>query len=370
MEKVALKTKVLTLCVFFIVLLTVTLSNYVDIFNPYIVTESTRILPIPQAEIIVGDVWPRFEVDFRSGNNTFVFFHIQKTGGKEFAIYFQTLQRGGESLCQIRNITNYRNRIRSGKCFINRPNSKEMWLISETTFGWPCGLHPLLMEVKSCLPTVVESKFGKRNRSYQFFTLIRHPILRYISEFHHVSNIGNWRFQYMCNDKIHYLNKTGCASRGVTLKDFMSCSESWSANRQTIMLADVDKAGCLIPAVMSSTERDSILLETAKRNLKEMIYFGVTEFMKESVLLLEHRFDVQFDSPLLQPQMKDLSIADLLYKVWNNSTLYKEISSINYLDMQLYEYGLKLFNRRLQQIRINIDFQKIDKEIYSLNFRI
>ena len=370
--KSALATKVLTLCVFVIVLLTVTLSNYVTIFNPYVVTETTRLLPIPEAEIFVGDMWPRLEVDFRSGNNTFVFFHIQKTGGKEFAIYFQSLQRGGESLCQIRNISNYRNRIRSGKCYIDQPTSKEMWLVSETTFGWPCGVHPLLMEVKSCLPIVVEKQFGKRNRTYQFFTLIRHPMIRYISEFHHVNSIGNWRFHYRCNGTIHYLNETGCVNkliRGVTLKDFMSCSESWSKNRQTLMLADVDKAGCLNPAVMSTTERDSILLETAKRNLKEMIYFGVTEYMKESVLLIEHRFDVKFDSPLSQPLTKDLSIADLLYKVWSNSTLYKEISSINYLDMQLYEYALKLFDQRLQQIRINIDFKKTDKEVYSLNFK-
>ena len=98
-----------------------------------------------------------------------------------------------------------------------------------------------------------------------------------------------------------------------------------------------------------------------------MVFFGVTEYMKESVLLVEHRLDVKFGS-FSQPLIKDLSIADLLYKVWNNSTLYKEISSINYLDMQLYEYGLKLFNQRLQQIHINIDFQKIDKEVYSLTF--
>ena len=130
----------------------------------------------------------------------------------------------------------------------------------------------------------------------------------------------------------------------VTFEDYMSpCPQSWSVNRQTKMLADIDKTGCLDPAAMSSEKRDSILLETAKKNLKEMIYFGVTEYMKESVLLIEHRLDVKYDSPWSQPLIKDLSIADLLHKVWSNSTLYKEISSINYLDMQLYEYGLKLF---------------------------
>ena len=47
-----------------------------------------RSLPIPEAETVVGD-----EVDSRPGNTTLAIIHIQKTGGKEFAIYFQNLQR-------------------------------------------------------------------------------------------------------------------------------------------------------------------------------------------------------------------------------------------------------------------------------------
>ena len=133
-----------------------------------------------------------------------------------------------------------------------------------------------------------------------------------------------------------------------------------------MMLADVDKAECLNQTAMYSKERDSILLATAKWNLKEMMYFGVTDYINESVLLLEHRFDVKIASPLSQPQIKDLTIAGLLHKVWSNRTLYNEISSINYLDMQLYEYGLTLFEQRLKQIHINIDLQKTDKDIYSI----
>ena len=372
MEKVALKTKVLTLCVFFIVLLTVTVLNYFDIFNPYVVTETTRILPIPQAEIIVEHVWPRLEVNFRSGNNTLAIIHIQKTGGKEFAIHFQKLQRKGKSVCEVRNVIDYKHRGKSGKCYINLPKSHEMWLVSETTYGWLCGVHPFLMELKSCLPKYLENKFGRRHRSFQFITIIRHPIIRYLSEFYHSSSFGPWRFRSIKCDGIKYFQKeTSCMKKirkKVTFEDYISpCPQSWSVNRQTKMLADIDKTGCLDPAAMSSEKRDSILLETAKKNLKEMIYFGVTEYMKESVLLIEHRLDVKYDSPWSQPLIKDLHIADLLHKVWSNSTLYKEISSINYLDMQLYEYGLKLFDQRLQQIHINIDLKKIDKEIYNLN---
>ena len=100
----------------------------------------------------------------------------------------------------------------------------------------------------------------------------------------------------------------------VTFKDFTSCPESWSNNRQTMMLADVDKAECLNQTAMSNEERDSILLATAKWNLKD---FGVTEYINESVSLLEHRLDVKIP-PLSQPQIKDQTIADLPRKVWSN----------------------------------------------------
>ena len=134
------------------------------------------------------------------------------------------------------------------------------------------------------------------------------------------------------------------------------------------MLADVDNAGCLNQAVMSNDKRNSILLATAKQNLKDMINFGVTEYITESILLLEHRLDIELGSPLTQPLIKELNIADRIYEIWNNSNLYKKISSVNYLDMQLYQYGLKLFDQRLKQIHINIDFQKTDKDIFSFMY--
>ena len=358
-----------------IILLTVAIV-YVTIFNPYVITKSTRVLPIPEAQAEFETVFKlesqRIE-DYRSGNNTLAIIHIQKTGGKEFAMYFQNIKTKGKSVCEVRNITSRPNRIRSGKCYINLPKSREMWLVSETTYGWPCGVHPFLIELKSCLPLYLENRFGKRHRSLQFTTIIRHPIIRYLSEFQHCNTYAPWRFRTIkCNGTKYFQNETSCMRKirsKVTFEDYISpCPESRSVNRQTMMLADIDKTGCLDPAAMSSEKRDSILLATAKQNLKEMMFFGVTEYMKESILLLEHRFDVQFDSPLSQPLIKDLNGADLLHKVWSNSTLYKEISSINYLDVQLYEYGLKLFKQRLQQIHINIDLRKIDREIYSLNF--
>ena len=103
-----------------IILLTVAFL-YVTMFNPYVITQA---LPIPEAEAEFETVFKlddvlesqRVEVDFRSGKNTLAVIHIQKTGGKEFAIYFENVKTKGKSVCEVRNITGYRNRI-SAKCY-------------------------------------------------------------------------------------------------------------------------------------------------------------------------------------------------------------------------------------------------------------
>ena len=144
--------------VFFIFLFTVhvTLPCY---FNPYFWTKETLSFLVPQlAETFIEDVWHRLEVDFRSGSHTLAFLHIQKTGGKEFAVHFQSLQKKWEPLCHLKKrITNYSSHLNSGNCVIDPPQSKEMWLVSETTYGWPCGVHPFLTDFKSCLPNFLKT---------------------------------------------------------------------------------------------------------------------------------------------------------------------------------------------------------------------
>ena len=60
---------------------------------------------------------------------------------------------------------------------------------------------------------------------------------------------------------------------------FMACPYNLASNRQTRMLADLSLVGCYNSS-LSSTERDRLMLASAKRNLKYMPFFMLTEYQK------------------------------------------------------------------------------------------
>ena len=57
---------------------------FVTILHSYVITKSTRALPIPEAEteFETVDAYDILDVNFRSGNNTLAIIHIQKTAVK------------------------------------------------------------------------------------------------------------------------------------------------------------------------------------------------------------------------------------------------------------------------------------------------
>lgn len=67
---------------------------------------------------------------------------------------------------------------------------------------------------------------------------------------------------------------------GVDLDEFAGCKSNLAVNRQTRMLSDLALVGCYNQSSMTPYERDRIMLASAKRNLKAMSYFGLTEFQK------------------------------------------------------------------------------------------
>jgi hypothetical protein len=62
----------------------------------------------------------------------------------------------------------------------------------------------------------------------------------------------------------------------------MACHYNLASNRQTRMLADLSLVGCYNSS-LSSSDRDQLMLASAKHNLKYMPFFMLTEYQKVSV---------------------------------------------------------------------------------------
>lgn len=329
-----------------------------------------------------GKNWSPVELGRR---DILVYIHVQKTGGSHFLSHLvSSTTLGGTPLC-FKPSKEYRMKLRKKRDIVVCPfgsyteeNTQlpEMWLVSEKTYGWICGLHPFLMEMKNCIPQYLSTNYGPRERHFHYITLLRHPVLRYISEYLHVQRGATWYYEHICGSKVLGPNAmkpcysgyySGSSWDGLTLDKFMSCKTNWANNRQTMMLADLEASvDCFADSGLSRREMEERLLKSAKENLMEMSYFGISEYMYESGELFKYRFSVGLADPPKQKKMQFLHSSEMLYNIWTNRSLYNDIVHINRLDMQLYHFALELFSQRLSKLNITIDTIKLDREINTL----
>lgn len=315
------------------------------------------------------------------GTDTLVVVHIQKTGCSDFLRHLVTVRKDGEYLCQLPDhllkLVERRQALPKGKkdrvsCLLDpsKPNGPQ-WLISEKTMGWKCGVHPTLTEFKKCLPSINRGNKDLDIRNH-FMTYLRHPVMRYLSEFEHVVRGAHWSARKQCGGKKVTDEEMppcypgfyhGRVWNNLTLMSFMNCRSNWAVNRQVMSLADLPTAGCYN---RSYKGRSSILLESAKSNLRKLAFFGLTEYQTENCLLFEKVFNVTFAAHLETREMASLNTAPFLQEIWNRTDLYNKIAQINSLDMQLYEYALKVFALRAKAIGLTIDMQKVDHEIRNI----
>ena len=164
--------------------------------------------------VVNSTTWPTLHLDWHEGRDVLVNIHIQKTGGSDFLTHVVTAKWEGERLCYFPD-PRFKKAVGRKKNFVVCPISREiplqpvktasgtylpeMWLASEKTYGWVCGLHPLLAEMKACLPNFLNKNYGRRKRDFYFMTLLRHPISRYISEFLHVRRGATWAYGHQCD---------------------------------------------------------------------------------------------------------------------------------------------------------------------------
>ncbi|TRY55673.1 hypothetical protein DNTS_016520 [Danionella cerebrum] len=189
------------------------------------------------------------------------------------------------------------------------------------------------------------------SRNFYYITLLRDPVSRYLSEWKHVQRGATWKTAlHMCDGHPPTPDELpACYSSedwtGVTLEEFMSCPSNLASNRQTRMLADLSLVGCYNLSSMSQEKRGQMLLHSAKRNLRSMAFFGLTEFQRKTQYLFERTFGLHFIAEFTQ--INGTRAAG----VFVAPSIRKHIEELNSLDMQLYEYARELFLHRVQYCR-------------------
>ncbi|XP_061699544.1 heparan-sulfate 6-O-sulfotransferase 1-A isoform X2 [Syngnathoides biaculeatus] len=333
------------------------------------------IFPTPDPHYVKKYFFPVRElertVDFQiKGEDVIVFLHIQKTGGTTFGRHLVQNVRL-EVPCDCRP--------GQKKCTCYRPNRKETWLFSRFSTGWSCGLHADWTELTNCVPGVLNKKESKqknprdapvwvvepitrrsrtetdgdpaRGRKFYYITLLRDPVSRYLSEWRHVQRGATWKTSlHMCDGRTPTPEELpscyeGSDWSGCTLQQFMDCPYNLANNRQVRMLADLSLVGCYNMSTVPEKKRAQLLLESAKKNLRDMAFFGLTEYQRKTQFLFERSFRLRFIRPFMQYNSTRAAGVDL-----DNATVQR-IEELNELDMELYDYARDLFQQRYQYTR-------------------
>ncbi|KAF6724336.1 Heparan-sulfate 6-O-sulfotransferase 3 [Oryzias melastigma] len=203
-----------------------------------------------------------------------------------------------------------------------------------------------------CVPGVMNKRdkknAQKNKRNFYYITMLRDPVSRYLSEWKHVQRGATWKTAlHMCDGRPPTQDELpACYSgedwTGVSLTDFMNCPYNLANNRQVRMLADLSLVGCYNMSSMSELERGRVLLASAKVNLRNMAFYGLTEFQRKTQYLFESTFGLHFIRAFTQINSTRAASVGISEKVrWR-------IEGLNALDMELYEYAKELFLRRYQ----------------------
>ncbi|XP_053807580.1 heparan-sulfate 6-O-sulfotransferase 1 isoform X1 [Vidua macroura] len=330
-------------------------------------SEELDLFPTPDPHYVKKYYFPVRELERElafdmKGEDVIVFLHIQKTGGTTFGRHLVQNVRL-EVPCDCRP--------GQKKCTCYRPNRRETWLFSRFSTGWSCGLHADWTELTNCVPGVLDRREsaaaktprakGKARlkvslllaaeRKFYYITLLRDPVSRYLSEWRHVQRGATWKTSlHMCDGRTPTPEELpscyeGTDWSGCTLQEFMDCPYNLANNRQVRMLADLSLVGCYNMSFIPENKRAQILLESAKKNLKDMAFFGLTEFQRKTQYLFERTFNLKFIRPFMQYNSTRAGGVEV-----DNDTI-RRIEELNDLDMQLYDYAKDLFQQRYQYKR-------------------
>ncbi|XP_043273376.1 heparan-sulfate 6-O-sulfotransferase 2 [Venturia canescens] len=318
-----------------------TVLELVDKNSLSIIHQSTKVSNV-QGSLGYDDLFANdtFQFDINA-HDVMVFLHIQKTGGTLFGKHLvRDLDLQRPCSCQRRR----------KRCFCFRPNRNENWLFSRYSTGWKCGLHADWTELTGCVDSELNKIEGEEpKRRYFYVTIIRDPVARYLSEFRHVQRGATWRgARHWCGGTQATIPQcySGSHWKGVTLEEFMDCPYNLASNRQTRMLADLTLIGCYNSSLTSS-DRDHLMLASAKNNLQFLPFFMLTEYQKIGQYTFEETFDMRFavgfeqhNATLSAATMATLSPEQL-----------ERVQHLNRLDLELYDFAKNLMFQRFHRLR-------------------
>ena len=202
---------------------------------------------------------------------------------------------------------------------------------------------------------------------YFYLTSIRDPIHRYLSEWQHVRRNSSWWYHAVTCGGTEIVEDP-CWPRGkssnITLEEFLECPPNPANNRQTRMLADLILSACYNQSnpTMSRAQIEEFQLQSAKKNLAQM-YFFMWKYPKKSQYIFEKTFKIPFSIPFPVFRPKSLRYIDKI-----TPQELEKIKLRNQYDIELYNFGEKLFLKRFNLTKLeNDDFEGINETINGTN---
>lgn len=115
---------------------------------------------------------------------------------------------------------------------------------------------------------------------------------------------------------------------------------------------------------MTKTDRERIMLASAKKNLNSMAFFGLTEYQKISQYIFEETFNLRFAIPFEQ---NNSTVSSSTLNTLN-PVQSERILKLNHLDIDLYNYAKKLLFERFDKLKSrDSDFDERFKHLGELS---
>lgn len=104
--------------------------------------------------------------------------------------------------------------------------------------------------------------------------------------------------------------------------------------------------------MMDNPQKKQAMLESAKLNLKQMPFFAVMQYLKESQTMFEWTFNLKFKGSISEQRNRhDRNSGDVLAGL--SQEMKERVAKANDLDLELYKYATDLFIQRYEYAKRN-----------------